>query len=147
MGRRILAVIAGAFAGFVTVAVVESGGHLVFPPPVGVDLADPQALKEIMELIPVGALISVLVAWGLGAFVGGITAASIAKDREKVVAGIVGGLQLAAGVSTMIMIPHPLWFMVVAVPLSPLAALGGGALVVRRRTKVAEDVPPAPEPS
>lgn len=45
---------------------------MVFPPPKGVDLNDPDQLGAIMSEIPLGAKIAVLVAWGLGTFGGGL---------------------------------------------------------------------------
>jgi hypothetical protein len=53
----------------------------------------------------------------------------------------VGALFLATGISMLVMIPHPIWFSVLALVLMPTAALLGGWLAGRggRRS-------PAPAP-
>jgi len=127
MIRSILGVVAGIVAAVVVVGVVEAAGHLIFPPPPGIDLSDPEQLKTIMDKIPPGALVAVLVAWGAGSLAGGFTAAAIARRAHFVHALIVGGIQCAFGIITMLMIPHPLWFwfasIAIVVPTSYLGAL------------------------
>ena len=75
MVKSLLAILAGAVGGFAIVAVVEGLGHTLYPPPPGTDLANPEQLRELFDKLPTGAIIAVLVAWGLGAFFGGSVAA------------------------------------------------------------------------
>lgn len=132
MGRSVLAVFVGIVVAVLAVFIVESVGHVVFPPPPGVDVSDPEALRELMERIPAGALAFVLLAWVLGSFLGGFTAAKIAVQHRLACALIVGVVMLGAGGMTMMMIPHPLWMMVLGVLLPVPAAWVGARLAGAR---------------
>lgn len=123
MLRRLLGVIAGILAGAIIVALIEGLGHALWPPPAGTNLRDPEQLKALMPTLPIGALVAVVAAWGLGSFGGGWMAATLARDARMAL--VVGGLLLTMGVITMIQIPHPawMWVMGVALPL-PAAWLG-----------------------
>ncbi len=130
MVRTIAGVLAGVLVGVLVVFVAESLGHLVFPPPEGVDLKDPQALKAIMHEIPVGAKISVLIAWGLGVFVGGASAKLIAHG-SSVAVWWVAALLYAGAAITMIQIPHPSWMIVGSILVTLGGAFGALRLVGR----------------
>ena len=120
MIRIILGIIAGLIAAVITVALVEMLGHLIYPPPPGVDVSDPEQLSAIMSTIPLGAKIAVLIAWAVGIIVGSVVAMLISKKPWS--AWIVGGFILLMGAITMYMIPHPLW-MVIATPLVTIASV------------------------
>ena len=128
MVRSILSIAAGLVVAFVVVIVLEIIGHTIYPPPPGIDLHDPEAMKTIIDKLPRGALIFVLVAWGLGTFAGSLTAALLARRAHSVHAAIVGGIQFLAGWVTMVMIPHPDWFFFTAVALFPIASVSAGLL-------------------
>jgi hypothetical protein len=128
--HSILGVIGGVVAAGVVVGVMEFVGHKIYPPPPGIDLHNPEALKTIIDQLPLGAIVMVLVAWGAGSLVGGFTAGAVAGRAQVVHGLIVGGIQMAFGILTMIMIPHPVWFMIAAVVVViPPAWLG--AVVAR----------------
>jgi predicted MFS family arabinose efflux permease len=108
------------------IAAVELVSHQIYAPPPGVDFSNPEAIRAMMKDIPRGALAMVLVAWGLGAFVGGWVAAHFAASSPLRGSLIVGLVLLLFGVSMMVSIPHPLWFWVVGMILFlPAAHLGG----------------------
>lgn len=122
--RRLLAVVAGVLAGIVAIAMAEFVGHLIFPPPEGMDISDPASIAAAMEQISIGALVAVLVAWGIGSMVGGFVAARI-DGKTGPGALMVGAVLLLAAIINMLMIPHPVWFWVLGVALFlPLAKLG-----------------------
>ena len=108
MQRAVFATIGGVIIGIVIVFIAEMIGHMIFPPPEGVDLKDPEQLKAIMHEIPLGAKIAVLVAWGLGTFGGG-SAGVLMSGRKAWPAGVVALVMLAAAGFTLYAIPHPLW--------------------------------------
>jgi hypothetical protein len=120
MVRLILGIIAGLIAAVITVALVEALGHMIYPPPAGVDISDPEQLSAIMSTIPLGAKIAVLVAWAIGIVVG--SAVAIIIGRKTWPAWVVGGAVLLMGAITMYMIPHPLW-MIIATPLTTVLAV------------------------
>jgi len=120
MVRIILGIIAGLIAAVITVALVEMLGHVIYPPPPGVDVSDTAHLIAIMTTSPLGAKIAVLIAWAIGIIVGGAVAIMIGKKTWP--AWFVGGFVLLMGAITMYLIPHPLW-MVIATPLVTIASV------------------------
>jgi hypothetical protein len=128
MLRSTAAVVGGLVAAVLVIAGLEAIGHTVYPPPPGIDLHNPESLKTIIDQLPIGAIVMVLVAWGSGTLIGGFTAGTIAGQAHVGHGLVVGGVVMAFAVLTMVMIPHPLWFMVASsfVVLPP--ALGGAML-------------------
>jgi hypothetical protein len=120
--RSILAVVAGCFAAGVLTALVEGLGDVIFPPPPGVDLSDHAAMAKIMDQLPLGALLSVLAGWAIGTGGGAAVAARLAPRAAAIHGLIVGLVMMALGVATMLMIPHPVWFWIAAVLLTPASA-------------------------
>jgi hypothetical protein len=105
--RMVLGIVAGIVVAFACVFVVEVIGHGLYPPPAGLDMSNPADQARLMEAMPAAAKALVLAAWFLGTLAGAWTANRIAGRR---VAGWVVALAaIAAGVATMLMIPHPAW--------------------------------------
>lgn len=121
--KTILATAAGLIAGVIIIAVVESLGHMIYPPPTGVDLKDPEQLAAIMESVPFGAKLAVLIAWGLGVFGGGLLGVKLSGGR-KLPATIIAVLLLAFAGMTMMMIPHPIWMVIGALIVTVLGWYG-----------------------
>lgn len=131
MMRSILAVLAGLVVAGVVMMLLEAAGHQVFPPPPGMDPADPESVKSAMPNISAGALWAVLIAWALGTLAGGWVAARIAVRSHLLHALIVGGIMLIGGVVNMAMIPHPIWFWIVGVIIFLPSAYAGARLAGR----------------
>jgi 4-hydroxybenzoate polyprenyltransferase len=133
MGRSILAVVAGLVLGVVIIAAVEYMSHMVYPPPPGLDMKDPEAMKAMVANLPVGALLFLLLAWALGSFGGGWLAARLSQRLQTRHAMIVGALLMLAGIMNMIMIPHPAWLWVLGIAVYlPAAYLGARLVKVRQ---------------
>jgi len=49
MGKTILGTVVGLVVAVVTLMIVEALGHMIYPPPEGVDLKDPEQLASIMK--------------------------------------------------------------------------------------------------
>jgi hypothetical protein len=121
IARGILAVVLGFVTFSGVVAFGEHVGHLVYPPPPGFDHHDPHAV----EGLPIGALVAVLVAWGVGAFAGAWVAARLAPGAKMAFGLGIGVIGLVAAIAIMRMLPHPKWMWVVGVvEFLPLAYLG-----------------------
>ena len=121
IGRGILAVVLGFMTLGVTGMLAETIGHAIFPPPAGLDLSDPAAIGKL----PIGALVSVLMAWALATFSAAWVAARVAAGGRLAFGLSMGILGLIAAVATMLMIPHPVWMWAVGVAeFLPAAYLG-----------------------
>ena len=128
MVRLVLGAVIGVIAGVAVIAALESIGHVIFPPPEGVNIKDPEVLKSIMDQIPLGAKISVLIAWGGGVLVGGIVARVIAQGKAPA-ASIVGLVLLALAGVTMVQIPHPIWMVIGAFVVTFAGIYGAGSVI------------------
>ncbi|GAB3388984.1 hypothetical protein [Lysobacter fragariae] len=128
MAKAILLALLGVLAGIVTLVVVITGveyvGHLLYPPPPGLDPTDPAQLSAIMAAQPVAAKAFVVLAWIAGAFLGGGVAALISRTWPRAAAVIVA-LCVVAGVCAMViaMPEHPLWMSAIGLLLPVPAAL------------------------
>ena len=130
MVRNILGIIAGVIVGGIVIGIVEMAGHMIFPPPEGVDLKNPGELQNIMSEIPLGAKIAVLVAWFIGITAGGVVA-RIITHKAGFASWIVAALLFGAAAYTMTKIPHPSWMIVGAVAVTLLGAFLANKLTPR----------------
>ncbi len=129
MVKRILSVVFGLVAGVVTISLVESFGHILFP--LGsVDMSSPEAIKQFIQNIPTGAIAMVLVGWVIGAFVGGIIASLIDIENSFRNSVVIGVVILILSIINLIMLPSPIWMWIGAIALIVPFAIVGNKLVV-----------------
>ncbi len=133
MLRSVLSVLAGVIAGVLVIALVESLGHMLFPPPPGLEVHNPESLARLMSQIPIGAMIAVVVAWACGSITAGFAAAKVARQRHTTVALVAGGILLCLGGYSLVTIHHPLWMTVLGI-LFPLPAAWSGARLASPRS-------------
>ncbi len=138
MLRTIGGIIAGIAIGLAAIMAVQFVGQQIYPTG-NVDLRDREAMAALIASLPARALMFVVLAWFLGAFVGGAVAARISGHRWA--AWAIGGLIALTGVANVLMYPHPLWMQIAAV-VAPLlgAVIAGhmfGAKVPGRREQAA----------
>jgi hypothetical protein len=115
MGRNIGAGIAGVVIAILSVWLVQKIGHAVYPPPEGLDLNDMAAMKAYVAGLPVGALLFVVASYFIGTAVGTCVACAVGTMLPRVFALLIGCLMLVATTMNVMMIPHPTWFIIVAV--------------------------------
>jgi len=132
--RITLAVVVGAVVAVGLISLIESIGHRVYPVPAGIDWSNNEQVRAFVDGLPVGALLFVLAGWIVGAFVGGVVAAWIARSRAVLAAAIVGALVLAATVANLVIIPHPTWFAAVGIAGVALASFAAGRILRDRAT-------------
>ena len=70
MLRKILATIAGIIAASLSIYLIETLGHTLFPYPEGAKPLDMEWIKNNIDLIPRGSMIAVIIAHGVGIAVG-----------------------------------------------------------------------------
>lgn len=116
-------------AALVTIAAVEFIGSLLFPQAAPVDWTEQVAVDTWVASIPLGAKLTVVLGWLLGALVGAWAAARIA--RRSAIGWVPAGLVVVAGIADITMIPHPLWMSIAAL-VSPIAGGWIGTRLVRK---------------
>lgn len=128
MIRNIIAGIAGLVIAMALIALIESLGHMAYPPPENLDFSDPDVMLPYIATLPIGALLFVMFAWFIGTFAGTLIACHIGNAKPVIYAVVIGGLILAATVANLIVIPHPLWFSIIS--LIGIAASAWGAMLL-----------------
>lgn len=123
--KAIVAVVAGILVAALVVFLFEALGHMLYPPPPGLDVSKTEDQARMMEVIPLGAKIAVIIAWFFGALAGSLTAARIGGASRY--AWVVGAVMVALSLVTTMMFPHPVWMVVAAVALPLIAS----ALAIR----------------
>lgn len=110
--KNILAIIAGLIAGsLINGAIIQISGSII-PPPNGADVTTMEGLKASLHLFEPKHFIFPFLAHALGTFVGAYIAARIAT-RKILFAMVIGVFFLIGGISMVMMIPSPVWFIVV----------------------------------
>jgi hypothetical protein len=100
--------------------------HRLWPPPPEVQITNPEAIRDYMATAPITSLLGLPVTWTFAALAGAFAGAKIG---ERVWVGwISGGLLFAATCLNLAMIPHPLWMLISAIVLVPLAVWFGAKL-------------------
>lgn len=108
MLRLILGIIAGVVVGFTVIYAVEQIGHQIWPVSTRLDLKDKAAAAAFLASMPIGGLLTVVVAWVLGAYAGAMVGL-LAADRRRIAGIVPAALIFAATVLVLFMLPHPLW--------------------------------------
>ena len=129
MGRALLGALAGLATMFVVIMGIEYVGHMVYPPPPGLNPMVTEDLSAIMASQPAAAKAFVVVAWVVGAFAGGWVAAKISRTYPRAAAVIVALMVVAGVVGMILQLPgHPRWMAALGLLLPIPAALLGARL-------------------
>jgi len=129
--RSIVAVAAGVFIGGIATLGVEALGHVLVPPPAGLDVNDPAAVKAAMASLPTAHFLPILLAYVVGPTLGAALAARMAPARARLHASLVGGVFAVGGLMNFMTIPHPVWFVVLSMLAFVAAPLLGMRLARR----------------
>ena len=133
--RSIIAVVAGFVAASAIMMAVECLNGKVLYPELGKSAAgvtDRQKIKELMASAPVGALIVVLIGWGLGSIAGGFLTTLISRKQSGRPAFVLAGLLTLAGVANNLMLPPPIWFWLATFAVFLPATYLGARLVPKK---------------
>ncbi|MEM9402665.1 MAG: hypothetical protein AAGA44_09285 [Pseudomonadota bacterium] len=117
MRRNILAYAAGILVTVVTIMLVQSVGHQVFPVDGDVDINvhDTDAMRDYMAALPAGAILFVAAAWVAGVIAGNAVAMRIGRLKRIYFSTVITSFVLAGAVSQFFLVPHPTWFILVSV--------------------------------
>ncbi len=130
MGRvfkTILALLIGMAIGSAVNMALILLSPMVIPPPPGVDVTDMDSLGSSMHLFETRHFVFPFLAHALGTLVGAYVAVMIAGGYRMKVSMAVGGLFLLGGITNVIMLPSPGWFIGVDLigAYIPMAWIGG----------------------
>lgn len=128
MLRTFFGFVSGVFAMMIVITFIElANAKLFFPPPPGMDWANPEAVAAFAGSLPAAAMAVVLAGWLAGAFAGAAVAAKIAVRYRTACAMLIGALVVAGVIHSAFTIPHPTWIIATGIalpiPLAYLAAM------------------------
>lgn len=124
--RSVLAVIAGLLVFFLVVAALQGTMTQMYPLPADVDMNDMEAVGRVVMAMPAGAFGLLLAGYAVGAMCGGAVAAAIAAQAKLRHAVIVGVVTTLGGIANFAMLPHPMWVVMIGLPLFIVMAVVGG---------------------
>ena len=131
--RPVLAVLAGIVVGsLVNMGLIMLSSHVI-PPPAGADVTSAEGLKASMHLFEPKHFIFPFLAHFLGTFVGAVVATLLTPTKTSGPAYVVGGLFLLGGIINVLMLPAPLWFIVLDLVAAYLPAAWLGHRVASLR--------------
>lgn len=124
--KNILAVIAGIVLGSIVNMALVMMGHLLVPPPEGMNPMDPESLKAYAHLFESKHFIGPFIAHAAGTFAGAFVASKIAASHHMKFAIVIGVLFLLGGISMVMDLPSPIWFNILDLGFAyiPMAWLG-----------------------
>lgn len=109
--KTLLATIVGLIVSFIVVFAMEFLSMTLFPSPEKIDPTNVEALKTLIQHIPIAALLMILLGHGLALFLASYYAFKI-QPNSLVPFLIIFIFMLIGTISNLAMIPHPMWFMV-----------------------------------
>ena len=124
--KNALAVGTGILVGsFVNMAIISISDSVI-PPPTNIDVSTTEGLKAAMHLFQPKHFLFPFMSHAFGTFVGSMIATKIALTHQKVPAMLVGIFFLFGGITTILMLPSPLWFAITDIigAYLPMAYLG-----------------------
>ena len=126
--KGFLGLLAGIVAAALVMMAVGYVGTSLYPLHVPADPSDRQALIEGIRAAPVGAQVSVLLAWFLGTFAGAAVAKRLSGAAWPgwTIAGV-----LAALLAFIFFVPLPIWLQTLS-PISPLLGAAAADILIRR---------------
>ncbi len=125
MGKKIAAVIAGIMIAFSTVMFIEWASHRLWPVAKNIDFNNAQQVKQMMAAMPLQSFISLLFGWTLAMFLGVFVARKISglkANTTRAPALIVAGFFGLATSANFLLLPHPVWLIVLTALLLPASA-------------------------
>jgi hypothetical protein len=136
MLRNLFALISGLFAMMIVITFCAlTSDKLLFPPPEGVDLRQPEAAAAFLHSMPGWALGLILFSWLAGAFAGSYAAARLAGSFKLQIALVPAVLVSVLTLLGSRTVPHPLWMVMAGVVLPPVLALLAVPLAQRAQTQ------------
>jgi hypothetical protein len=124
--KNLLVGVGAVLAGGLTIALMETLGHSLVPPPTAMNPEDLESIKTHAHLISPGSHALVIIAHALGAFVAGFIVAKWSGDKHRAMVHIMGFVFTIIVAINLFILPHPWWFIIADLCVClPFAILGG----------------------
>jgi len=131
MIRSALVLLAGVVAAVLVVVLMDRVVASIYPLPAGIDLNNPESMRQAVAALPAAAFLLLVVGWALAAGAGSYLAARLSTHNRATHGLIVTLFVLVATVANLAAIPHPVWLWPAAIILIPAAGWAATRLVAR----------------
>lgn len=112
MIKNIKGLLFGLLIGILVIGTIEALGHFIYPNPKDFDFENKQLLQNHINNLPFPAFLFIVLAHGLGTFIGSFIANKTANSIGPI-GLIVSALFLILTITNLLIIPfHPIWFVV-----------------------------------
>lgn len=135
--RNLGSVVAGFVVASLIMMIVESiNGHVLYPglAKAAEGVTDKEVIRRIFATAPIGALLVVILGWGLGGFAGGWVTSRIALRSAHASGYALCALLTLAGLANNLMLPPPLWFWMLSLVVMAGSTLAGARFAAQSRT-------------
>jgi hypothetical protein len=125
--RNTVAVIAGFVALAVAKYLAIKLGNAVIPPPAGVDLSTMDGFKAAIPLFEAKQWLPAFFEHAMGSLAGGAVTAFVAVSHRMKLALVIGALHMVGGMAAALLLPFPIWVVVIDIVAMylPMAWIGG----------------------
>ncbi len=89
------------------------------------DLNDLETVRTFAKALPWIAYLLILIGWGLGSLASGSIATTIDPDHRKTIPLIIGIFLTISGILNILLFQHPVWFIILGIPLFIPGTLAG----------------------
>ncbi|MFM2414777.1 MAG: hypothetical protein RI911_470 [Candidatus Parcubacteria bacterium] len=124
----IVPVIAGFINASAVMMLFEYINSFLFPFPQGFDMYNHEAVQAFAALHSPHIFILVFIGWCVGALVAGYVATHLSGEQQFRASAGVGALLVLAGIANHMLVGHPLWFNIIALPMLLLGTFLGHKL-------------------
>lgn len=125
MGRIVGGILAGVLIAVALVFVIEWVVGLIVPAPADFNMRDPEQVRARVAGLPMWVILLVLAGWLIGTGLGSWAAVRIARTTRLWPGLVVGAIIFLATLYNIMTIPHPIWFVGIALIAIPIASWVG----------------------
>ena len=135
--KNSLLIVLAIFAGLITGGLVNSAlvalGPLLIAPPAGLDMTTPEGIRSAMLQLEPRHFLFPWLAHAGGTFIGALVAARLAPKRSLLPSLLVGVFFLLGGITMVVLVGGPLWFITADLGFAYLPAALLAARLARSR--------------
>ncbi|HJR65944.1 MAG TPA: hypothetical protein VJ802_05910 [Gemmatimonadaceae bacterium] len=122
MGRIVGGIVLGIVIAVALVFAIEWVIGLIVPAPADFNMRDPEQVRARVASMPMWAMLLVLGGWVVGTGLGSWAAVRIARTTRLWPGLVVGVIVFLSTLYNVMTIPHPMWFVAIALPAIPIAS-------------------------
>jgi hypothetical protein len=131
MLNRLMSILVGCSVGIAIIFLMEMVSQMIYPLPEGFTPVTHEDWARLMEMMPTGAIVMVMVGYVAAGFAAGIVTTVIAKENKLRNAMIAAGILTVLGAINAFAIPHPLWFRIGVLVVYFASAYAGHVVAIK----------------